>query len=325
MGEVGALDDRDGTDRLVRNGDSTSRCLRNGDGTSRRLRNGDGGPADVGWVAVRGAPYRRPIGPVPILLFHSVSNDPDPWIRRFAVAPGAFSWHLDLIAAHGATTLTVSGFVDALSRSGTGLPGRPVLITFDDGFADFGATALPALRERDMVATLYPITDFVGRRSPGGAPMLGWDDLCELGVSDDVEMGGHTVTHPQLDAIPAARARVEIAQCKATLEDRLGTPVRSFAYPHGYSSAAVRTMVREEGFDSACAVKNAFSSADDDRFALARLTVRADTPIAVIDAWLAGRDARLAPRREPARTRAARIVRRARAQARRRPAATPHE
>ena len=301
MGEVGALDARDGGDR--------------------RLRNGDGGLADVGWVGGRGPPYRRPIGPVPILLYHSVSNDPDPWIRRFAVAPGAFSWHLDLIAVHGATTLTVSDFVDALSGEAE-LPERPVLITFDDGFADFGATALPALREREMVATLYPATDFVGRRSPGGAPMLAWDDLCELAVSDDVEIGGHTVTHPQLDAIPPDRARVEIAQCKATLEDRLGPAVRAFAYPHGYSSAAVRAIVREEGYDSACAVKNAFSSIDDDRFALARLTVRADTPIAVVDAWLSGRGARLARRREPARTRAGRIARRVRAQARR--ATTPH-
>jgi peptidoglycan/xylan/chitin deacetylase (PgdA/CDA1 family) len=304
MGEVSAVDARDGSDRLMRNGDA--------------------GPADAGWGTVRGAPYGRAIGPVPILLYHSVSNDPDAWIRRFAVAPGAFSWHLDLIAAHGATTLTVSAFVDARTLGGAALPERPVLITFDDGFADFGGTALRALREREMVATLYPATDFVGRRSPGGAPMLGWDDLCELGTSGDVEVGGHTVTHPQLDAIPAARARVEIAQCKATLEDRLGTPVRSFAYPHGYSSAAVRAIVREEGYDSACAVKNAFSSVDDDRFALARLTVRADTPIAVIDAWLAGREARLAPRRELARTRAGRIARRVRVQARRRVATAPH-
>src|SRR5262245_42437114 len=208
MGEVGALDARDGSDRRVRNGD----------GADRRLQIGDPAVADLAWVAALGAPYRRPIGPVPILLYHSVTNDPDPWIRRFAVAPGAFSWHLDLIAAHGATTLTVSMFADALSGE-TELPARPVLITFDDGFADFGATALPALRERDMVATLYAATDFVGRRSPGGAPMLGWDDRCELAVSDDVEIGGHTVTHPQLDAIPAERARVEIAQCKATLEE----------------------------------------------------------------------------------------------------------
>jgi peptidoglycan/xylan/chitin deacetylase (PgdA/CDA1 family) len=211
----------------------------------------------------------------------------------------------------------VSALVDALAVGPAALPDRPVLITFDDGFADFRDAALPALRDRDMAATLYPTTGFLDGRSPGGGPMLRWRDLYELfgagGAGDAIEVGGHTHTHPQLDAIPRARAREEISQCKAMLEEVVGAPVRSFAYPHGYSSAAVRAMVREAGYDSACAVRNAFSSASDDRFALARLTVRRDTPLERVDAWLAGRDARVAPRRERARTRAGRAARRARA------------
>jgi peptidoglycan/xylan/chitin deacetylase (PgdA/CDA1 family) len=251
---------------------------------------------------------------IPILLYHSVSDDPDPWIRRFATPPSAFARHLDLVAAHGTTTLTVSAFVDALARAPAALPPRPVLVTFDDGFADFGAAALPALRDRGMTATLYATTGLVGGRSPGGAPMLGWRDLAEAAAS--VEVGGHTHTHPQLDTVPPARARDEVERCKALLEDRLGAPVRSFAYPHGYSSAPVRAIVRQAGFQSACAVKNAFSSTADDRFALARLTVRRDTPDALIDAWLRGQAAPIAPRRERPRTRAARVARRVRARVR---------
>jgi len=92
--------------------------------------------------------------PIPILLYHSIADDPDPWIRRFAVTPRAFAAHLDLIAARGATTLTVSAYVDALARGPSALPEAPVLITFDDGFADFRDAALPALLARGMAATL---------------------------------------------------------------------------------------------------------------------------------------------------------------------------
>jgi peptidoglycan/xylan/chitin deacetylase (PgdA/CDA1 family) len=162
-----------------------------------------------------------------------------------------------------------------------------------------------------MTATLYATTGLVGARSPGGAAMLGWPELAEAAAA--VEVGGHTHTHPQLDTVPLPRARDEVERCKALLEDHLGAPVRSVAYPHGYSSAAVRAIVRQAGFQSACAVNNAFSSTADDRFALARLTVRRNTPDTLIDAWLRGEGARMAPRRERPRTRAARVVRRARA------------
>jgi peptidoglycan/xylan/chitin deacetylase (PgdA/CDA1 family) len=268
------------------------------------------------------SPGVSPHRPIPILLYHSVSDDPEPWIRRFAVTPAAFVRHLELIAARGATTLTVSAFADTVARCPSALPERPVLVTFDDGFADFRDAALPLLREHEMTATLYPATGFLGRRGPGGGRMLAWRDLPELAAGGAVEVGGHTHTHPKLDAVAPARAREEIERCKGLLEDALGSVVRSFAYPHGYSSAAVRAIVRGAGFDSACAVKNAFSSPADDRFALARLTVRHDTPLERIDAWLAGDGAPPAPRRDEARTRAARVARRVRARLRPGPDAT---
>jgi peptidoglycan/xylan/chitin deacetylase (PgdA/CDA1 family) len=255
--------------------------------------------------------------PIPILLYHSISDAPDPWIRRFAVSPRTFARHLDLVAVQGGTTLTVSALVDALGHGPAALPERPVLITFDDGFADFRDAALPALRARGMAATLYPTTGFLGRRGPGGARMLDWRDLPDIAWGPGaVEIGGHTHTHPQLDVVPLPRARDEIRRSRALLEDALGAAPRSFAYPHGYSTAAVRAIVREAGFDSACGVRNAFSSPRDDRFALARLTVRADTPIERVEAWLHGRSAPVARRREAARTRAGRLARRVRARSR---------
>jgi peptidoglycan/xylan/chitin deacetylase (PgdA/CDA1 family) len=250
---------------------------------------------------------------VPILLYHSISSDPAAWIRRFAVTPDAFRTHLDLVTEHRATALTVSAFVNALAR-GDALPTRPVLITFDDGFADFHEHALPALVDRELASTLYVTTGFLGRRTGSGEAsgerMLDWPQLAEVRAAG-VEVGGHTHSHPQLDTLRTSRAVAEVVRCKSRLEERLGVAVGSFAYPHGYSGPRVRRLVVEAGYSSACGVKNAFSSPTDDPFALARLTVEATTPPSQIAAWVAGHGAQPARTSERMRTRAWRLYRRA--------------
>ncbi|HZE04439.1 MAG TPA: polysaccharide deacetylase family protein [Solirubrobacteraceae bacterium] len=248
---------------------------------------------------------------IPILCYHSLATAAEDWIAPFTVTPRVFEAHLDAIGAAGATTMTVSALADALGDPTVGLPPRPVLVTFDDGFADFAGAAHPALAARGMAATLYVTTGYVETgRGPGGDPMLDWPAV--LGLRDaGVEMGAHSHTHPQLDTLSRERARYEIELCKAVLEERLGSRVRSFAYPHGYSSAGVRRLVREAGYDSACAVGNALSHPHDDVMRLARIMVRATTTADDVAAWMEGFGAPVAPRHERMRTRAWRAYRRA--------------
>ena len=255
---------------------------------------------------------------VPILLYHSVSDQPSSHIRRFALTPDAFRRHLARIVEHRRTPLMLSDFVDRAHHGTAELPERPIVITFDDGYADVYENALPALLEFGMPATLYVTTGYLrGRnnkavRNPPGA-MLGLSQLQEL-VDSGVEVGGHTHTHPQLDTLGRARARDEIASCKAILEDALQLRVRSFAYPHGYSSPLVRRLVREVGYDSACGVKNALSSLHDNPFALARLMVRDTTRADELEDWLQDAGAPASSNGESVATHVWRFVRRTRAQ-----------
>jgi peptidoglycan/xylan/chitin deacetylase (PgdA/CDA1 family) len=262
------------------------------------------------------------VAPVPILLYHATSTDPPPVIRPFAVTPETFRRHLDVVVASGVTVMTISELLAA--RDAGMLPARPAAITFDDGFADFYEIAQPAFRERGLRATLYVATALLRGRPwsvpvPAlGASMLEWS-LLRAVAEDGTEIGAHSHTHPHLDTLARGRAREEVVRPKRLLEDELQREVPSFAYPNGYSSASVRRLVREAGYRSACSVKNAFSSPDDDRFSLARLTVRSTTSPAELEAWLEGRGAPPAPRRELARTRAWRLYRRTRAVATGRP------
>jgi peptidoglycan/xylan/chitin deacetylase (PgdA/CDA1 family) len=254
---------------------------------------------------------------VPILLYHSVSDDPPSWIAPLSITPKAFSRHVELVLQSGATALAVDEYASILKGGGS-LPERPVVITFDDGFADFRECALPALRRAGIPVTLFVTTGFLDGFSDGAGvtrppgPWLNATELADL-RGERVEIGAHSHSHPYLDTLPTEAARTEIARSKEVLEDLLAVPVPSFAYPHGYHSPVVRRLALECGFASACAVKNALSSDADDRFSLARLTVRSTTTLAELEAWLDGRGAPIAPARERALTRAWRAYRRGRA------------
>ena len=228
-------------------------------------------------------------GPIPVLLYHCVGSDPSAWIAPFTVPAAALETHLALVEDSGRTPVTVSRLRDGITGRAP-LPARPVVITFDDGFADTLTVAAPRLARHGIPATVYLTSGFLGRRSPGGDLMLDWVQAEEL-AGQGHELGAHSVTHPQLDTLPAAVARTEIVASKWQLEDGLGLPVRSFAYPHGYSSPGVRRSVREAGFDSACSVKNALCGPRDPVFSLARLMLTADTPVSTVRRWLDGEGA----------------------------------
>jgi peptidoglycan/xylan/chitin deacetylase (PgdA/CDA1 family) len=183
------------------------------------------------------------------------------------------------------------------------------VVTFDDGYADF-LDAAERLETAGLPATLYMTTGQIG-----AARMLTRRQLQSLG--GPVEVGAHSRTHPRLDELASWRLRDEVHGSKADLEDLLQRPMRSFAYPHGTHDRQVRQTVVDAGFDSAAAVKNAFSHDRDDPFAIARITVTAGTTAERIGQLLQGRGAPAAWAKERRRTRAYRSYRRVRRRLRR--------
>jgi peptidoglycan/xylan/chitin deacetylase (PgdA/CDA1 family) len=239
------------------------------------------------------------VNTVPILMYHSISSVATPKFRQFAVSPEAFGEQMAYLHQQGFTPVTVTRFIRARSR-GAFAPGeRPVILTFDDGFADFYTDAFPILRQYNFTATLYVTTAFVEgasrwlrREGETSRRMVSWRQLSEI-VMGGIECGAHTHTHPQLDTLSAPAARNEMARSKALLEEHLGQEVSSFAYPYGYQTARLRQLARETGYTSACAVRHAKSSLNDDAFCLARLMVHARTDLNMFAALLS--DAHISP------------------------------
>jgi len=242
---------------------------------------------------VAGDPSGERAHTVPILLYHAITKTPGRHIAPFTVTPRQFADQLDFLADAGYRCTTFSQLVAERTSGSVGASQdaaqRTAVITFDDGYADFAAAALPALAERSMSCTLYVTTGWLegsGSREPGPSDrMLSWSQLPDL-VAAGCEIGAHSHSHPQLDTLSTRDLTAELAGPKALLEDALSREVSSLAYPHGYHGPRVRRVARASGYRSGAAVRNRIGPPSEDPFRVSRLTVTASTTTAELASWL---------------------------------------
>lgn len=118
------------------------------------------------------------------------------------------------------------------------------------------------------------------------------EELIRLAEGGLIEVGAHTVSHPLLSAIPLIEQAEEIARSKTQLEEIVGQPVNSFAYPFGgqshYTEQTV-TAVREAGFARACSSFAGLVCRGTDPWQLPRIVVRnwdRDEFTRALEAWI---------------------------------------
>src|SRR5262249_3220676 len=132
---------------------------------------------------------------VPVLAYHRIAADGPPGLARYRIPPSRFEAQLRLLRRHGyhpISSAELGWFIGARQP----LPGRPVLITFDDGYMDFREAAWPILRANDFTAEVFMPTDLVGGAADWDAaygppaPLLSWEDAAAL-TKEGVVFGSH--------------------------------------------------------------------------------------------------------------------------------------
>jgi peptidoglycan/xylan/chitin deacetylase (PgdA/CDA1 family) len=253
---------------------------------------------------------------IPILIYHSLTAEATEPYRHYSMDPGRFAEQMEHVASLGFRTLTVGQLVAAMTGPAGSMPDRPLVITFDDGFEEMHSVALPILTRLDLRSTAYLVTGYPDLRShwlaalgEGNRPLLSAGQVRELDQAG-VEIGAHGHSHEPLDELSFAKAKADIDASRAALEAIVGHPVVTFAYPHGYHTGRLKAYLRASGFASACAVKQAISHSEDDRYALARAIVGSDISTEGLDSWLRGEGLPMSWRGEHPKTRVWRTVRR---------------
>jgi peptidoglycan/xylan/chitin deacetylase (PgdA/CDA1 family) len=214
---------------------------------------------------------------VPILCYHRVETPPAGAAHDTNfVTPALFGAHLAALAALGFEGVTVAQLL-RWQRGETTLPPRPVVITFDDAYASIEAYAFPLLAARGWPATIFAISAFLGRSNtwdPQAPPSALLDATAlrdALRVGHDV--GAHSRHHRRLRGLDATASHEELAVAKTELEQALGTPCDSLAFPYGSHDRATLAAVQRAGYRGACTLKRWTNGRRTNPLRLGRMSV----------------------------------------------------
>lgn len=188
---------------------------------------------------------RPPAPGVVVLIYHRIgrrsTSNVDLSTGRFDEQVAELAASGRLVSIDDAADLLVAGQVP----EAVGPP--PVVLTFDDGTADWVDEALGVLVRHKAPATFYVATDHVERQLPfpGGGSPVSWSGLGELVASGLATIGSHTHSHALLDRVDGPAAAVELDRSIELIGDRLGVECCHFAYPKALlGSAAAEAEVR---------------------------------------------------------------------------------
>lgn len=231
--------------------------------------------------------WSRPASRAPgivVLAYHRVGGHST--AHEIDLPSERFDAQIDLIARWRAP-LTLDDALAALElpsgqpAATAATPGRNrIVVTFDDGTADFVDEALPILVRHRVPATLYIATDFVerGRDFPDGGTVLSWAAIRDALSTGLVTLGSHTHTHALLDRVDVATATDELQRSIDVMYERTGVKPEHFAYPKALpGNAAVDALMRTMFKSAAVAGTHANRYGHTDPWRLARSPVqRAD-------------------------------------------------
>jgi peptidoglycan/xylan/chitin deacetylase (PgdA/CDA1 family) len=215
--------------------------------------------------------------PVPILMYHHVAERPPSSLRhpRLWVPPARFARQMDALETAGYRPVTLGRVWRSWHGRGA-LPSKPIVVSFDDGYADQVRNAAPVLAARGWPGVLNLVAD---RLDVNGG--IRRQDVLRL-LAAGWEIGDHSLTHPDLTRVGRARMTREVRGSRRRLEGALGVAVRFFCYPYGRVDRRVRAAVRAAGFLAATTTRFGAAAPSDDRFALRRIQVTDESPATLL-------------------------------------------
>ncbi|TYL87165.1 trifunctional glycosyltransferase/class I SAM-dependent methyltransferase/polysaccharide deacetylase [Bradyrhizobium cytisi] len=227
---------------------------------------------------------------VPVLMYHRIAADGPAGLARFRVRPELFREQMLWLRRNGYHAITSEQLAWFVANQHP-FVGRPVLITFDDGYRDFAEYAWPVLQKNDFTAEVFLVADMVGKTADWdhdfgpGAPLLNHAEIVEL-AAQGVHFGSHLATHPRNDELSTSELADELIRSRLGLESWLSRPVTSLAAPFGLIDERLRILAVECGYKTIFNTSNKVASLSNDLLDLPRLEIRGDLATEEFAYWM---------------------------------------
>jgi peptidoglycan/xylan/chitin deacetylase (PgdA/CDA1 family) len=221
--------------------------------------------------------------PVPVLMYHVIAPPPAtaPYPGLY-VPPAEFAAQMQALKAAGWHAVTLDQVRAYWTRGASLGSGKPIVLSFDNGYHSQFTQAMPVLRrlgwvgdENIQLSGLPPSEGGLSDSEVRGLITAGW------------ELDTQGISHADLITLDAAELRYQVATARQILRRRYGVPVDWFCYPSGHYDASVINEVKAAGFVGSTTVVPGWAGPSEDPFRLPRLRVLGGTSPSALLAQIA--------------------------------------
>jgi len=227
-------------------------------------------------------------------MYHSISDRVETRVHPYfktVTSPARFADQMQWLAEAGAEVIDIYKWNEPISE------GRAprVIITFDDGLADFKTNAFPVLCAHGYPATMFLPTAFIETEKEllAGVKHLRWNDIRQLSLAG-IRFGSHTVNHNHLDTLTSRQIDEEVRESAKIIQKQCGEKVKSFSCPFAFPQehpaviSSLRASLADCGYTVGVTTKIGNVSVHDDPYTLKRLPINSDDDKRLFTAKIAG-------------------------------------
>lgn len=208
---------------------------------------------------------------MPILMYHHIDTAPrgaDAIRYDLSVTPRDFEAQLRYLKQEGYESITLNDLALHLTM-GKPLPPKPVIITFDDGYADAYEHAFPLLKQYGFVGTFFLISGPIDFENP---EFLSWNQVKEMHAAG-MKFEPHSYDHPDMRNRGFDFVVFQVLAPKEAIEARTGETCRFFAYPAGRYDQFIIDVLHSADYWGAVLTEQGATHTGDDLFTLRRVRV----------------------------------------------------